>query len=213
MKVLLPFSGGLDSTAALFLLAENGHSVVPLTLDYGQKCGVEIERAAQIARFANTRIHTETIMGQFPPCSRVNEEIQVPACFKESDSSIECAVPGLYWQIIASSIRQAHVNNCKAICLPFTFASSQFYPEFDESGWKISSAAIMRSFKGEFKVIIPFLKSSKITLLRMLSASGAPYWITHSCLEVEEDCGKCPKCAIRESLFREAKSIATHHYG
>lgn len=212
MKVLLPLSGGLDSTAALFMLVENGHSVKPITLDYDQKCGVEIERAARIARFVNTTISTETIMGKFPKCSRIDPEIQLPFCSNATEASVECAVPGLYPQIISSSIKHAILNKCSAICLPFSIASSQFYPEFDEIGWRISSSMIKQFSSGAIKLILPFHAASKLTILKMLFASGAPYWMTHSCLENEADCGSCPKCLIRKSVLDEAKSISPHHY-
>ena len=203
MKVALPFSGGIDSTAALFLLIENGHSVYPITLDYGQKCGLEIEHAARIANFLSTRIHKETILGEFPKSARIDPALDLPKCGNELEAAEECSVPGLYFQIISSTLRHAISNKCDAICLPFSLAASQFYPEFDEIGLRASALVINQGSGGKIKAIIPFNNSSKMTLLQMLDAANAPYWMTYSCMTGEEDCDDCPKCVIRKSLLEE----------
>ena len=46
---VLLLSGGLDSTTVLALATEAGYAVNALTFRYGQRHGVEIERARAIA--------------------------------------------------------------------------------------------------------------------------------------------------------------------
>jgi len=203
MKVTLPFSGGIDSTAALFLLFENGHSVCPIFIDYGQKCGVEVEHAARLAKFVSTRIHKETILGEFPKSARLDPSIELPTCANQLEASAECSVPGLYFQIISSALRHAILHKCDAVCLPFSLAASQFYPEFDEIGLRAASLIINHGSGGKVKALIPFSKSSKMTLLQMLAASNAPYWMTYSCLTGEEDCRNCAKCVIRDLILNQ----------
>ena len=43
-------SGGLDSTVTAALARQAGHELIWLTVDYGQRHAVEIERARQLAQ-------------------------------------------------------------------------------------------------------------------------------------------------------------------
>lgn len=211
MRVVLPFSGGIDCTAAMFLLAENGHDVFPVTLDYGQKAAYEIEAAARIARFLGVSISKQILLSEFPACARIFADVNIPT-YKESLIQPEAlVVPGLYWQIIAHSIQYAEVKHCEAICLPFSPASSQFYPESNDVGWQISSLMIGHNSSRPMKAILPFTKTTKLTLLKMLIGAGAPYWMTYSCLNDINGCKLCDKCYTRESLFNHLRKDSPQH--
>ena len=49
-KAVVLFSGGLDSTTVLAIAKAQGFSPVCLSVDYGQRHRVELERAAAVAR-------------------------------------------------------------------------------------------------------------------------------------------------------------------
>lgn len=213
MRVALPLSGGIDSTAALFYLVENGHQVFPISLDYGQKSSTEIEHAAILARFVGSQLFVETLLGKFPKCSRINSEIPIPEQVSIDSPTVECEVPGLYVTILSSSIRHGILNSCDYVCLPFTVASLQFYPEASKVGIAAASALVHNCSSRAMKALVPFPDASKLTLLKMLAASGAPYWLTYSCLEGGNHCGLCPKCVIRDSVFEAARSMGRGHFG
>ena len=51
-------SGGLDSTVTAALAREAGHELLWLTVDYGQRHGVEVARARQVAAAMHATKHT-----------------------------------------------------------------------------------------------------------------------------------------------------------
>jgi len=211
MRVALPFSGGIDSTAAMFLLAENGHEVFPITLDYGQKASYEIEASARLARFLGVSISKQILLSEFSACARIFAGVSMPTYQESPSRPGALVVPGLYWQIIAHSIQYAEIKQCEAICLPFSPASSQFYPESNDVGWKISSLMIGHNSSRSIKAILPFTKTKKLTLLKILVGSGAPYWMTYSCLNDINECKLCDKCYIRNLLFDQMSRDSPQH--
>ena len=51
-------SGGLDSTVTAALARQAGHELIWLTVDYGQRHAVEVERARQVAAAMSVAKHT-----------------------------------------------------------------------------------------------------------------------------------------------------------
>ena len=75
--IILLLSGGLDSTTLLALAKSQGLAVNALTFRYGQRHGVEIERAKQIERDVELDVRTKQIQQREKPAN-VTQLEQIP---------------------------------------------------------------------------------------------------------------------------------------
>ena len=57
-RAVLLASGGLDSTVTAALARAEGCELLWLTIDYGQRHAIEVERARQVARAMHSAKHT-----------------------------------------------------------------------------------------------------------------------------------------------------------
>jgi len=201
VRVLLPFSGGIDSTAALVVLLQGGHDVQLVTIDYGQKAGFEIESAAQIANFFHTKISKETLLFKFPKCSRIDYSLSTRLSVNRKRKDDKVFVPGLFSQIVSISHLHAMRHLCDAICLPFSVASSQFYPEASGAGITGANLIFQSCPSNPVKLFLPFMDHNKKQIFEVLLSSKFPYWNTYSCLSSEPRCGDCSKCYLRDEVI------------
>jgi len=205
VKVAIPLSGGIDSSAAIFYLVENGHQPYPYLIDYSQKASPEIDAAVKIARFAGARLIVEPLFGKLPNSPMVHENCPIPLVENAMDAQPLCKAPGVYPEVIAAGVRHSALHSCDLLCLPIAPGTSQFFPEATENSIIAANILAQESSNSSIKIFAPFLKTDKLTLLKMLIAAGAPYWETYSCISSPIHCGTCPKCAIRKSLFAATK--------
>ncbi len=117
-KVVLGFSGGIDSVAAVDILRTQGYDVVALTLDMCGDCNV-ISKAKESADILNVKIEiadvkslfnreikeyftAEYIAGRTPaPCTRCNPEIKWKSLLEyANNNSIEYIATGHYFRIV-----------------------------------------------------------------------------------------------------------------
>jgi len=111
MRAVMSLSGGMDSTALLLKLLDEGYEVTCLTFDYGQKHHVEIERARMnIAYLSQNGIDVEHIV------------IDISSAFKTLKSSLtdtEQNVPEGHYE--SEQMRQTVVPNRNAIFSSIVF--------------------------------------------------------------------------------------------
>lgn len=116
-RVLLGFSGGIDSTAAVGLLQQAGYEVIALTLDMTgnsellQRAQIRAEALGVSWRMRSVRKHFDRdIIGYFidnyyrgrtpAPCTRCNSRIKWPYLAAEADAlGIRTLATGHYFQI------------------------------------------------------------------------------------------------------------------
>src|SRR5262249_8268990 len=88
-------SGGLDSTTTLAVAKARGFEVFALTVDYGQRHRIELERAAEVARshqvgeHRTVRIDLRAIGG-----SALTDDVAVPK--DRTDAAIGHGIPATY---------------------------------------------------------------------------------------------------------------------
>ena len=208
-------SGGLDSTVTAALAKQEGLELFFLTIAYGQRHGVEVERARQIAAALGVTNHLvmdldlRAIGGSaltgpaaVPKDRTGNERSQsIPATY----------VPGR--NLIFLSIAAAHAEVVGASCIYFGANVLDYsgYPDCRPEFIRAFEAAMKEGTRAGTKgsplqVKAPLLMLTKAEIIRQGLALHVPFHLTHSCYDPVGDqaCGRCDSCVIRREGFAKA---------
>lgn len=216
-RAVVLLSGGLDSTTTLAVAKAQGFEAFALTVDYGQRHRVELERAAEVARLLGVadhrtvRLDLRTIGG-----SALTDEIAVPK--DRTDEAIGHGVPVTYVparNTILLGIALGYAETVGAFDL-FIGANVLDYsgypdcrPEFLAAFEHLANLATKAGVEGagRFRVHAPLLKLAKAEIIREGVRLGVDYARTLSCYDPDAQgraCGRCDSCLLRKKGFAEA---------
>ncbi len=207
-KVVVIYSGGMDSYTVLNLVLEQGYEPYALTFNYGQKHVKEVE----VARQACTELN---VPHKVVDISAINQLIGGSSLTSDSDSDI----PEGHYQ--EDNMKSTVVPNRNMILLSMAVgyavsleASKVFYgahagdhliypdcrPEFVE---KMNDVSKIANFE-PVEICSPYLDKSKIDILTDGLRMGLDYQKTWTCYNGREKaCGKCGACQERLEAFTE----------
>ena len=216
-RAVVLLSGGLDSTTTLAVARERGFDVYALSVDYGQRHRVELERADRVARalgaveHRTVRLDLRTIGG-----SALTSAIEVPK--GRSADEMGHGIPVTYVparNTILLGLALGYAETVEAFDL-FIGANVLDYsgypdcrPEFLESFERLANLATKAGVEGtgRFRVHAPLLKLTKAEIIREGTRLGVDYSLTLSCYDPDERgraCGQCDSCLLRKKGFEEA---------
>jgi 7-cyano-7-deazaguanine synthase len=210
-------SGGLDSATCLAWARREGFSAHALTVDYGQRHAIEIDRAAVLARRLGAASHRILAI-----------DLSFLAGSALTDRTV--AVPKARSRIeIGSGVPPTYVPARNTVLLALAMAWSESLGArdlvigvnaVDYSGYPDCRPAFLRAFEtlagcgtkagadGEvWRIHAPLLDLSKAEIVRRAVAWGVPYASTISCYDPGASgapCGACDACLIRARGFCEA---------
>jgi 7-cyano-7-deazaguanine synthase len=210
---LVLFSGGIDSTTALYWAFKRYRSVVPVIFDYGQKHRVEIRMAkktCQKLRLAPKIIKTD--LRQVGGSALTDEKIEVPA-FKTSEE-IKKGLPATYVPFrngifIALAAALAESLRISDIVCGFNVIDSPNYPDTTISFVRAMEKAINEGTGAKFslkkfRIIAPFLNLKKSEIIALGLSLGANYSYSITCYSGKEvPCGQCSACLLRARAWKE----------
>lgn len=210
-------SGGLDSATCLAWACREGYSAHALTVDYGQRHAIEVERAAVVARRLGAASHRIlTIDLSFLAGSALTDRtVAVPKA--RSRAAMGAGVPPTY----------VPARNTVLLALAMAWSESLGGRDLvigvnavDYSGYPDCRAAFLRAFEtlagcgtkagaeGEtWRVHAPLVELSKAEIILRAMDWGVPFGATISCYDPDASgapCGACDACLIRARGFREA---------
>lgn len=211
---LVLFSGGIDSTTALYWALKRYQRVQPLIFDYGQRHRVEIKMAKKTCQRLGLKPKIIKIdLRQIGGSALTDEKIKVPE-FKKTEQ-IKEGLPATYVPFrngifIALGVALAEtLNICDLVC-GFNVIDSPNYPDTTRSFARAMEKAINEGtgarFKTEkFRIIAPFLSLKKSEIIRLGLSLGADYSYSVSCYAGGEiPCGQCSSCLLRARAWKEA---------
>ncbi len=216
-RAVVLLSGGLDSTTTLAVAKAQGFEVYALTVDYGQRHRVELDRAAEVARALGVAEHrTVRLDLRAVGGSALTDEIAVPK--DRADDAIGHGVPVTYVparNTILLGVALGYAETLGAFDL-FIGANVLDYsgypdcrPEFLAAFENLANLATKAGVEGagRFRVHAPLLKLTKAEIIREGLRLGVDYAQTLSCYDPDAEgraCGRCDSCALRKKGFAEA---------
>jgi 7-cyano-7-deazaguanine synthase len=214
---VLLLSGGLDSTTLLALATNEGYAVSALTFRYGQRHGVEIERAREIAARYGVVRHVVADIDLRPfGGSALTSDIEVPKdrTLDELRSGIPVTyVPARNTIFLSFALAWAEVLGANDIFIGVNALDYSGYPDcrpefvraFETMANLATKAGVERT--GRIAVRTPLIDLSKREIVTLGLTLGVDYSMTTSCYDPAADgiaCGHCDACQLRLKGFAEA---------
>lgn len=214
-KSTVLFSGGLDSTTALYWALNYYQKVHALTFDYGQRHRLEISAARRIA--AKLDVPHEILrvdLSQIGGSSLTDSSIPLPHASLVEKKKKRHGPPSTYVPFrngifLALAAAWAEVNEIRDIICGFNVIDSPDYPdtsrEFTEAMEKAINTGTKAIFTGErITIITPFVKLKKSEIIKQGLALGADYSYAISCYSGREiPCLECTSCLLRKKAWDE----------
>jgi 7-cyano-7-deazaguanine synthase len=216
-QAVLLLSGGLDSTTLLALATSEGYAVNALTFRYGQRHGVEVDRArAAAAKYGILRhVVADIDMRQFGG-SALTADIDVPK--DRSASALDHGIPVTYVParntiFLSFALAWAEVLGVNEIFIGVNALDYSGYPdcrpEFISAFEAMARLATKAAVEGAAPVRVrtPLVAMTKREIIALGVSLGVDYATTMSCYDPAGDgtaCGRCDACQLRLRGFAEA---------
>lgn len=205
-------SGGLDSTVTAAIAKEEGCELFFLTIDYGQRHAIEVERARQVATALGAANHLVLLLDlRAIGGSALTGPAAVPK--DRADAERSQGIPVTYVpgrNLIFLSLAAAHAEVVGATLIYFGANVLDYsgYPDCRPSFIRAFEAVAKEGTKAgvegnELHVKAPLLKLTKAEIIRRGIELHVPFQLTHSCYDPVGDqaCGHCDSCVIRREGF------------
>jgi 7-cyano-7-deazaguanine synthase len=214
-KAVLLLSGGLDSATCLSIARSEGFEPICLTIAYGQRHQIEVERARQIAQAAGAELRVVSLDLRAIGGSALTSDIPVP---KSRDGrEIAGGIPPTYVParntvFLALALGLAEAVGARDIFIGVNAIDYSGYPdcrpEFIGAFEALARLATRAGVEGkQFAVHAPLSGMSKGEIIRAGARLGVDYSATHSCYDPDPQgnaCGRCDSCILRRRGFAEA---------
>ncbi len=212
-KSIVLFSGGLDSTTAIYWALERYEKVFALTFDYGQRNRIELDMAGKVAQKLSVpqkilRVDLKQIGGS----SLTDTKLSLPQYerMEESEEGLPSTyVPFRNGIFLALAAAWAEVVGIKEIVCGFNVIDSPNYPDTRKQFVQAMQEAINLGTKAslspeKIKIIAPFLKMKKSDIIKEGLSLNVDYSFAISCYCGEEiPCQKCSSCVLRQKAWEE----------
>ncbi len=212
-KSIVLFSGGLDSTTAIYWALERYEKVFALTFDYGQRNRIELDMAGKVAQKLSVpqkilRVNLKQIGGS----SLTDTKLSLPQYerMEESEEGLPSTyVPFRNGIFLALAAAWAEVVGIKEIVCGFNVIDSPNYPDTRKQFVQAMQEAINLGTKAslspeKIKIIAPFLKMKKSDIIKEGLSLNVDYSFAISCYCGEEiPCQKCSSCVLRQKAWEE----------
>jgi 7-cyano-7-deazaguanine synthase len=212
-NAVILFSGGLDSTTALYWAKQTFRRVYAMIVYYAQRHGIETDMAQIIAK----RLDVDARVIEFPLkdvvySALIDKEKSIPESLAASKD--EAGVPltyvpfrnGIFLSLAAAFGESRHARH---LVTGFNLIDTPDYPDTTEAFTRQMEAAINRgtsaAITGEpFHIHTPLIGKTKKQIIQMGLELGVDYSYSVSCYRGDEvPCLRCPSCDIRNSAFNQ----------
>lgn len=216
MNAVVLASGGLDSTVVAAMAKRDGCTLYLLTVAYGQRHRIEVERARQVGVALGAAGHLvleldlRAIGG-----SALTAEQAVPKDRSGADRAQGIPVtyvPARNTIFLSLALAYAETLGAVRIYIGANVVDYSGYPdcrpEYLQAFEQVARLGTKAGVGGTPLVILaPLLRMTKAEIIRLGLALGAPLHLTHSCYDPAPDgaaCGRCDSCRIRLEGFKTA---------
>lgn len=207
------FSGGIDSTTALYWAVRRFSPVTALVFDYGQSHRIEVEMAKRIAYALGVGCEVAALpLAGLLRSSLLADGRPIAASLHESrreDGPPSTYVPFRNGIFLAVAAAFAESRGWRRLVTGFNSVDTPDYPDTTPAFARRMQGAINQGTSaarggGRFRVLAPLARLSKKEIVELGGRLGADYSHSVSCYRGGEvPCLRCPSCDIRARAFRE----------
>ena len=194
---------------------DTGEAPLAVSFDYGQRHGVELERAAAVAAHYNAEHLTVPIdLTGWGGSALTDAAIDVPDATTVDPTGIPVTyVPARNLIFLSLAMGIAEARDADAVYIGVNALDYSGYPdcrpEFIQSFARTAALALKRGVEGRpVDVRMPLVDRTKAQIVRLGMELAAPLHLTWSCYRGgERPCGTCDSCVLRAKGFAEAGVI------
>ncbi|CAM3872331.1 7-cyano-7-deazaguanine synthase QueC [Rheinheimera salexigens] len=203
-KVVVIYSGGMDSFTVLHKALQAGHEVYALSFNYGQRHVKELEFASSVCQELNInhKIVDISAINQLLAGSSLTDDIDIPEGHYAADNMKSTIVPNR--NMILLSLAAGYAVSIGADQVYYGAHSGDHFiypdcrPEFVQ---KMHDVCQIANYE-PIAIVSPYLTQTKIEILADGIKMGLDYNKTWTCYNGREKaCGKCGSCQERLEAF------------
>ncbi len=209
-------SGGLDSATTLAIAKARGYDSFALTIDYGQRHRVELERARSLALYMGAPHRTVKVDLRAFGGSALTDDIPVPQ--PPEAGVVGTPIPPTYVParntiFLALALAWAETLEARHLFIGANVRDYSGYPdcraEFLAAFETVANLGTRAGIEGSdlFRVHAPLLQMTKAEIILQGVELGVPFQLTHSCYDPDSEghaCGLCDACILRRQGFAQA---------
>jgi 7-cyano-7-deazaguanine synthase len=216
MNAVVLASGGLDSTVTAAVAKHEGCTLHLLTVFYGQRHGVEVDRAKQVAQALGAAGHVVLNLDLRPiGGSALTADLAVPKDRSEGargEGIPITYVPARNTILLSLAAAYAEILDAPRIYFGANVLDYSGYPDCRPEYLRALEQVLRLGTKAgtqgkAVQIVTPLLNMTKAEIIRLGVTLDAPLHLTHSCYDPAVDgtaCGRCDSCRIRIEGFRTA---------
>lgn len=204
-KVVVIYSGGMDSFTVLNKAVNDGFDVYALSFDYGQRHVKELEYAANVCKQLN--IHHKIVdisaINSIISGSSLTDDIDVPEGHYESENMKQTVVPNRNMILLSLAVGYAVSLEANKVYYGAHSGDHAIYPDCrPEFVQKMQDVCAIANYEA-VDIVVPYLNDDKIEILADGLKMGLDYALTWTCYNGREKaCGKCGACQERLEAFK-----------
>lgn len=223
MKVVMALSGGMDSATLYWKALSEGHTVYPMSVDYGQRHHRELVSAAALVeraahRFGNKaqprRIADMTGISAFMGgSSQTDPDVEVPEGHYADENMKLTVVPNRNMLIIAAATAWAISEKADEVWYGAHAGDHDIYPDCRPQFVKHMAKAVAHADWHGVRLAAPLIHMDKGEIAAMGLELRVPFELTWTCYKGKHlACGKCGSCTERLEAFSAAGCIDPIEY-
>lgn len=203
-KVVVIYSGGMDSFTVLHKAVKAGHDVYALSFNYGQRHVKELECAAKVCQELGIKhkIVDISAINQLLAGSSLTDDIDIPEGHYAADNMKSTVVPNRNMILLSLAVGYAVSIGASQVYYGAHSGDHFIYPDCrPEFVQKMHDVCQIANYDA-VDIVSPYLSQTKIEILADGIAMGLDYAKTWTCYNGREKaCGKCGSCQERLEAF------------
>ncbi|WP_290654691.1 7-cyano-7-deazaguanine synthase QueC [Idiomarina sp.] len=203
-KVVVIYSGGMDSFTVLNKALQQGHDVSALSFNYGQRHVKELDVAANVCKSLEIphKIVDITAINSLLAGSSLTDDIDIPEGHYEQESMKSTVVPNRNMILLSLAIGYAVSENAQAVYYGAHSGDHAIYPDCRPEFVRQMNVVSKLANYDPVEVVAPYLDVDKNAILADGLKMGLDYSNTWTCYNGRDKaCGKCGACIERLEAF------------
>ncbi|XQW86697.1 7-cyano-7-deazaguanine synthase QueC [Thalassotalea piscium] len=209
-KVVVIFSGGMDSFTVLNRALKDGKEVFALSFDYGQRHVKELVCASKVCEQLNVKHKVIDIsaINQLLAGSSLTDNIDIPEGHYEAENMKSTIVPNRNMILLSLAVAYAVSVGASQVYYGAHSGDHAIYPDCrPEFVMKMNDVCQIANYDA-VEIFSPYLNVSKTAILTDGLSMGLDYSNTWTCYNGREKaCGKCGACQERLEAFRDNNAV------
>jgi 7-cyano-7-deazaguanine synthase len=205
-KVVVIYSGGMDSFTVLNRALKDGKQVYALSFDYGQRHVKELKCASSVCESLNIqhKVIDISAINQLLAGSSLTDNIDIPEGHYEAENMKSTIVPNRNMILLSLAVGYAVSVGAAQVYYGAHSGDHAIYPdcrpEFVE---KMNDVCKIANYES-VEIFSPYLSVNKTAILTDGLSMGLDYSNTWTCYNGREKaCGKCGACQERLEAFHD----------